>query len=111
MNSLLKNKKIVRVIAEAGVNHNGDIKKAYKLIDIAKNSGADIVKFQLFKAEKLVTQNAQMAKYQAKNLKLSKSSSQFDMLKKLELKDIDQKRLKNYCQKKKIQFSFGNSPT
>jgi N,N'-diacetyllegionaminate synthase len=100
----LQSKKRVRVIAEAGVNHNGDIKKAYKLIDIAKNSGADIVKFQLFKAEKLVTQNAQMAKYQAKNLKLSKSSSQFDMLKKLELKDIDQKRLKNYCQKKKIQF-------
>lgn len=97
-------KKKVRIIAEAGVNHNGDMKKAYKLIDIACKSGADIVKFQLFRAEKLVTPNAQMAKYQAKNLKLSKSSSQFHMLKKLELKDIDQKRLKNYCKKKKIQF-------
>lgn len=97
-------RKKVRIIAEAGVNHNGDIKKAYKLIDIARKSGADIVKFQLFKAEKLVTQNAQMATYQAKNLNLSKTSSQLSMLKELELNDIDQKKLKNYCKKKKIQF-------
>ena len=97
-------RKKVRIIAEAGVNHNGDIKKAYKLIDIACKSGADIVKFQLFKAEKLVTQNAQMATYQAKNLNLSKTSSQLSMLKELELNDIDQKKLKNYCKKKKIQF-------
>lgn len=97
-------RKKVRIIAEAGVNHNGDIKKAYKLIDIARKSGADIVKFQLFKAEKLVTQNAQMATYQAKNLNLSKTSSQLSMLKELELNDIDQKKLKNYCKKKKFNL-------
>ena len=63
----MKNKK-VRIIAEAGVNHNGKLNNAFKLIDVASKSGADIVKFQLFKAEELVTKKAKMAKYQIKNL-------------------------------------------
>ena len=73
----------VYIIAEAGVNHNGDINLAKKLIDEAKKSGADAVKFQTFKAEKLVTKTAMKADYQNKNDK--SSQSQYEMLKKLEL--------------------------
>ena len=75
------------IIAEAGVNHNGDINMAHKLIEEAKSSGADCVKFQTFKAENLVTANAPKAEYQ---LKVTDSKeSQFDMLKSLELKSED----------------------
>ena len=97
----LQSKKRVRIIAEAGVNHNGDIKKALHLIDVASKSGADIVKFQLFKAESLVTKNAQLANYQTKNLNLKIKISQFEMLKNLELANFEQKKLMNYCKKKK----------
>jgi sialic acid synthase SpsE len=76
-----KNKTII--IAEAGVNHNGDIKLAKKLIDVAADAGVDYVKFQTFKADNLVTFNAQMANYQKENI--GKESSQLEMLKKLEL--------------------------
>ena len=78
----MKNKKTI-IIAEAGVNHNQDIRAAYKLIRAAKNSGADYVKFQTFIAKNLTTNKAKMASYQKKNIK--KHISQQAMLKKLEL--------------------------
>ena len=74
----------VLIIAEAGVNHNGDIELAKKLIEVAAQAGADFVKFQTFKTENLVSKSAQMADYQQKNLQ-SQGASQFEMLKKLEL--------------------------
>ena len=70
----------VFIIAEAGVNHNGSIEIAKKLIDIAVEAGVDAVKFQTFKAENLVSKDAQKAKYQQENMQDS-SSSQFNMLK------------------------------
>ena len=92
----------VFIIAEAGVNHNGSIKLAKKLIDVAVESGADAVKFQTFKAENLVSKTAEKADYQKKTT--SALESQFDMLKKLEL-DIDtHKKLMVYCLKKNIIF-------
>lgn len=93
----------IKVIAEAGVNHNGSLNKAFKLVDIARNAGADYVKFQLFKADKLVTKSAIKAKYQEINLN-NKSSSQFQMLQKLELSENSHLKLLNYCKKKKIGF-------
>ena len=92
----------VFIIAEAGVNHNGSIELAYKLIDEASASGADAVKFQTFKAENLVTINAQKAEYQKQAT--SQSESQFNMLKKLELDANAHKRLIDYCKKKDIIF-------
>ena len=92
----------VFIIAEAGVNHNGSIELAYKLIDEASASGADAVKFQTFKAENLVTINAQKAEYQKQAT--NQSESQFNMLKKLELDANAHKRLIDYCKKKDIIF-------
>ena len=90
------------IIAEAGVNHNGDIRLAQKLIEAAKAAGADAVKFQTFKAERLVTENAPKADYQKKTT--LKNESQFSMLKKLELSFADHKVLFDTCRKKKIIF-------
>jgi N-acetylneuraminate synthase len=90
------------IIAEAGVNHNGDISIARKLIDAAANAGADAVKFQTFKAEKLVNKSASKAKYQIKNT--GENESQFEMLKKLELSYTSFKELFNYANKKNIMF-------
>ena len=73
----------VFIIAEAGVNHNGDIETAKRLVDVAAMAGADAVKFQTFKAEKLVCKNARKADYQMETT--DQEESQFDMLKKLEL--------------------------
>lgn len=95
--------KSVFIIAEAGVNHNGSLSLAKKLIDAARSSGADAVKFQTFKTENLVTNQASMAEYQKNNLK-TKNNSQFNMLKKLELSFKDFEILKKYCDKKRIQF-------
>ena len=92
----------VFIIAEAGVNHNGSIELAYKLIDIASASGADAVKFQTFKAENLVLKNAQKAEYQKQTT--NQSESQFNMLKKLELDTNTHKKLIEYCKKKDIVF-------
>ncbi|WP_457622714.1 N-acetylneuraminate synthase [Persephonella sp.] len=92
----------VFIIAEAGVNHNGRIDIAKKLIDIAVDSGADAVKFQTFKAENLVNLYAEMAEYQKKNL--GKTKSQLDMLKELELSFNDFEELKSYCDKRGIIF-------
>ena len=92
----------VFIIAEAGVNHNGSIELAKQLIDVASNSGADAVKFQTFKAENLVSKNAQKAEYQKKTTDILES--QFDMIKKLELDVNTHKELMAYCQEKNIMF-------
>jgi len=92
----------VFIIAEAGVNHNGSIKLAKKLIDVAVESGADAVKFQTFKAENLVSKNTEKAAYQKKTTDVSES--QFDMIKKLELDIETHKELIAYCQEKSIMF-------
>ena len=92
----------VFIIAEAGVNHNGSISIAKRLIDIAAKAGADAVKFQTFKTENLVTKKAKKANYQKKNS--NKDQSQFHMLKKLELTPLMHKRLLSYCKKKNILF-------
>lgn len=73
----------VTIIAEAGVNHNGDLDKALKLIDAASEAGADYVKFQTFKTENLVQKDAKKAEYQVQNM--NEAGSQFEMLKKLEI--------------------------
>jgi len=90
------------IIAEAGVNHNGDVNLAKKLIDVAKEAGADAVKFQTFKAEELVTQNTEKAEYQKKAT--DAEESQFKMLKKLELSQSDFKELFDYAEEKDIMF-------
>ena len=90
------------IIAEAGVNHNGDINIAKKLINVASDAGADFIKFQTFKAEKIATKNAKRADYQNANLK--NNDSQFDMLKKLELSQEEHCQLIKYCKTKKIKF-------
>jgi N,N'-diacetyllegionaminate synthase len=93
----------VFIIAEAGVNHNGSIELAKKLIDVASDAGADAVKFQTFKASNLVSKDAKKAAYQTKNMK-DADDTQYSMLKKLEL-DIDtHKELIEYCKVKKIMF-------
>lgn len=92
----------VLIIAEAGVNHNGDIRLAKDMIDIAKEAGVDIVKFQTFKSENLVTKNAVMASYQIENT--GEEDSQLAMLRKLELKESDFKELQDYCKNKNIKF-------
>jgi len=92
----------VFIIAEAGVNHNGSVKLAKELIDVAVKAGADAVKFQTFKAETLVSQNAKKAKYQEGTT--PSNETQFTMLKKLEL-DVDtHKELIAYCKEKNIMF-------
>ncbi|MFK8046287.1 MAG: N-acetylneuraminate synthase [Crocinitomicaceae bacterium] len=90
------------VIAEAGVNHNGDINIAKRLIDVAAIAGVDYVKFQTFKAEKLVSKSAKKAKYQQENTK--SRDSQFEMLKKLELSDEAHMELISYCEKAGVNF-------
>lgn len=90
------------IIAEAGVNHNGDIKLAEKLIDVAAEAGVDYVKFQTFKASKLVTKKAKRADYQNKNT--NNNDSQFEMLKKLELSQEDHNYLIDYCHNKRVKF-------
>jgi N,N'-diacetyllegionaminate synthase len=84
------------IIAEAGVNHNGQTALAIKLIDAAAAAGADAVKFQTFKAEKLVTKSAKMADYQVTNI--GQESSQLEMLRKLELQYADHAALKAYAE-------------
>jgi N,N'-diacetyllegionaminate synthase len=92
----------VFIIAEAGVNHNGSVDLAKKLIDAASISGADAVKFQTFKAENLVVKNTQKADYQKQAT--DALESQFDMIKKLELDVEIHKELITYCQGKNIMF-------
>lgn len=90
------------IIAEAGVNHNGDIEVAKRLIDVAVETGADAVKFQTFNVDDLVTKNAPKAKYQQETT--DEKESQYKMLKKLELSKEEHLILKEYCQQKNIIF-------
>ena len=90
------------IIAEAGVNHNGNIETAFKLIDAAKNAGVDAVKFQTFKAAKIVSRYAPKADYQKETT--GSEESQLDMIRKLELSPEDHLKLIAYCAEKKIQF-------
>lgn len=90
------------IIAEAGVNHNGEMSLAKKLIDAAAEAGADYVKFQTFKADKIASKSAAKANYQQQTT--DKAESQLDMLRKLELSESDHQLLKAYCAEKKIQF-------
>lgn len=96
-------KKHTLIIAEAGVNHNGSIELAKRLVDKAVESGVDYIKFQTFKTEKLVSKLAQMATYQKKNIG-TEDYSQFAMLKKLELSPMQHEELVNYCKAKGIKF-------
>ena len=98
--SLKKIKTIV--IAEAGVNHNGNIKLAKKLIDVASKAGADYVKFQTFDVDQLILKNTKTASYQKRNLK--NDISQYQMLKRYQLTDSNHKELLEYSKKKKIKF-------
>lgn len=92
----------VYIIAEAGVNHNGQIELAKQLIDVAKASGADAVKFQTFKANQLVTQAAKKANYQLKHTEADES--QYEMIKKLELGLEEHLLLKKYAIEQNIEF-------
>lgn len=92
----------VYIIAEAGVNHNGKIDLALKLCDAAKEAGADAVKFQTWKTEKIVTKSATKAAYQEENTGCDQS--QFEMLKELELSYDDFDTINGYCKKIGIQF-------
>jgi N-acetylneuraminate synthase/N,N'-diacetyllegionaminate synthase len=89
------------IIAEAGVNHNGDVNQAKHLIDAAKDVGADAIKFQSFQADSIVTRFAEKAKYQKKK---DNFESQYDMLKKLELTSTEVQELFFYAEKKQIIF-------
>ena len=94
--------KPVLIIAEAGVNHNGDINLAKKLIDAAAEANADYVKFQTFKTELVITKQASMAPYQ---VSLTNAGlSQFDMVKRLELSYADFDILCKHCEKNNIKF-------
>lgn len=92
------------IIAEAGVNHNGDIEMAKRLVDVAVDAGADIVKFQSFRADKLASKDAPKAEYQIANADQGESESQYDMLKRLELSDEGHEILIKYCAEKGIEF-------
>jgi len=94
----------VTIIAEAGVNHNGSIDIARQLVDKAVEAGVDIIKFQTFKSEKLVSRSARQAEYQKRNIGKNSDDSQLNMLKKLELSEQDHLELMAYCKQKGIKF-------
>ncbi len=90
------------LIAEAGVNHNGNVDLALRLIDAAKDAGADAVKFQTFKTEKVISRQAPMADYQKTNT--GRTETQFDMVKRLELSQEVFRTLKQHCDRKGVLF-------
>jgi len=100
--NIFKNLKNVFVIAEAGVNHNGDLLKAYRLVDEAKKAGADAVKFQTSIPSKSISKYAKMAKYQIDNS--GEETSMIEMVKKISLPFDSFKKLKKYCDEIGIIF-------
>jgi len=94
--------KHVTIIAEAGVNHNGNLENAKKLVDVASEAGADFVKFQTFIAEKSISKLAAKAEYQIINA--GAKETQLEMVKKLELSEYDHDQLIAYCSEKNIKF-------
>ncbi len=94
----------VFIIAEAGVNHNGDMALARRLVDAAAKAGADAVKFQTFKAERLASRLAPRAEYQKENLGNSGAQDQISMLRKLELDDAAHAELMTHCRAQGIEF-------
>ena len=90
------------IIAEAGVNHNGDMKLAMKMIDVAVDAGVDAVKFQTFKADKLILKDIEKAPYQ--KVTTNRTESQYDMLKRLEVTKEQTAELMDYCKKRNIIF-------
>ena len=90
------------IVAEAGINHNGDVILAKRLIDAAKKAGADAVKFQTFKAKNILTKDAVKANYQKESRK--DQESQYEMVRRLELNREDFKELADYAKKKDIIF-------
>ena len=99
---VISNDSPVFIIAEAGVNHDGDMEKAKKLIDIAVEAKVDAVKFQAFKSEELILENVKKAQYQKQNT--GEKHNQFEMLKKLEISLEDNEELQNYCKERNIIF-------
>ena len=91
-----------KIIAEIGINHGGSVSKALKHVVAAKNSGADVVKFQFFKTTNLVSKNAKKARYQLHSTK--DKQKQFNLLKPLELSIKDFLKIKKFCANKKIEF-------
>lgn len=94
------------IIAEAGVNHNGKLELALRLCDAAKEAGADVIKFQTWKTENIITMDVPQAEYQKQNT--GKEESQFEMLKKLELSYQDFTKIKDYCDT--IGITFASTP-
>ncbi|MBF0546393.1 MAG: N-acetylneuraminate synthase [Candidatus Riflebacteria bacterium] len=94
--------KKVFIIAEAGVNHNGSLELALKMVDAASSMGVDAIKFQTFSADRIVTKTAPKAEYQEKSL--GKNGSQYEMIKKLELSRDDHIKLKAACDRKGVEF-------
>lgn len=98
----LNNEDPVFIIAEAGVNHNGDLNLARQLVDVAADVGADAVKFQTFRAEQVVSRHAQKAEYQTRTT--DQAESQLDMLRKLELTDFNHEALITHAKARGIEF-------
>lgn len=93
---------MVFIIAEAGVNHDGSLENALKLVEVACSAGCNAVKFQTFKAEEVAREDSKMAEYQARSI--GSNRSQIDMLKELELSPESFSKIKDYCDKKNIEF-------
>ena len=93
---------MTKIIAEIGINHNGSLEKLFKLVNVAKNSGADYVKIQTYIPENVMISNMKSAPYQKNNLKGKKKI--FDIIKKNQISFDDHFKIKNYCRNKKIKF-------